>query len=551
MIDPVDGDRPGMARGSATDALREAGDRVSSVRRAERHAVLADLRRRALHERDPQALMDAAARGLRDALSVDLTGVHELDADGRSLLLRAGRGWQPDAVGRARIPVVEGSAGAAIVPGRLGAGIEAVARDTFSGSVLLRTHRVVGGVSVVIPGRASPFGMLGVYTATPRAFTEEDCGFLQEVAELVGAAATRERDQRAHACAERSHHVAAVGQMASVIAGELDGLLGVIAGSTRRASQAAAQRREPGPELESIARAAERAGDLVRELIVAGGREALPGDPTDLNELVRDELGILRTIAGESVVLIGELSDALWRMAPSRGELERMLEQLTRDARAAMPAGGVLAISTDNVALDDAAAAEQDGAPAGRFVRLTVADTGSERGARSARGLGDALVRTAARQFGGFARTHAEPERGRAVRLYLPAVAPGAPAAPPAAGHGETALVLLEQPAAAARTRGILSGNGYAVSPAGGADAATAALERGEPAAELLVIDAERAGDELVARLRADRPELALILVSALPASILPPARQGPRTAVLDAPFDTAALLRSARHVLG
>src|SRR3989454_10750834 len=85
--------------------------------------------------------------------------------------------------------------GSATVPLRA-AVIEDLAReDRFPRTGMLHEHGVVSGMSVMIPGRRTPYGVLGAHSAARRRFVPGDAEFLQAVANVVSAAVQR---QRAH-----------------------------------------------------------------------------------------------------------------------------------------------------------------------------------------------------------------------------------------------------------------------------------------------------------------------------------------------------------------
>ena len=67
----------------------------------------------------------------------------------------------------------------------------------FIGPPLLREHGVVSGMSVIIPGRDRPFGVLGAHTVKRRAFSKDDIHFLESVANVLSEAIERKRAEQA------------------------------------------------------------------------------------------------------------------------------------------------------------------------------------------------------------------------------------------------------------------------------------------------------------------------------------------------------------------
>ena len=162
--------------------------------RVRQQAAVAALGQRGLAGADFAAFLQGVVETVTETLGVECCKVMELRPDGKSFLLSAGIGWRDGLVGRATV-----NAGADSQSGFTLAAMEPVIVDVlqeetrFHGSSLLREHGVVSGVSVVIPGGKRPFGVLGVHTTSRRRFTQDDCHFLEAVANLVAAALARAR----------------------------------------------------------------------------------------------------------------------------------------------------------------------------------------------------------------------------------------------------------------------------------------------------------------------------------------------------------------------
>jgi PAS domain S-box-containing protein len=126
-------------------------------------------------------------------LNVDYCKILELAPDDTTLLLCAGVGWQEDLLGQATISTdPESHAGYTLIRTEPVTFDDLRTEQRFSGSPLLHQHGVISGMSCVITGQDDrPFGVLGVYTATLRTFTQDDVNFLQAVANVVSAALQR------------------------------------------------------------------------------------------------------------------------------------------------------------------------------------------------------------------------------------------------------------------------------------------------------------------------------------------------------------------------
>ncbi|HVM45432.1 MAG TPA: PAS domain S-box protein, partial [Candidatus Thermoplasmatota archaeon] len=170
---------------------RDITDRQTEERRlserARRQAAVADLGILALQGESLTRLFEEAVERLRDVLSVDYTKVLELEPDGRSLVLRAGRGWHAHVVpGESRVSAGSDSqAGHTLEVGTPVVVEDMRAEQRFRGPSLLVEHGVVSGMSAIIHGRSMPWGVLGVHVRSHRMFDEDDVDFLQSVANVL------------------------------------------------------------------------------------------------------------------------------------------------------------------------------------------------------------------------------------------------------------------------------------------------------------------------------------------------------------------------------
>ncbi|MDT7713241.1 MAG: hypothetical protein QOG46_1963 [Pseudonocardiales bacterium] len=172
---------------------REVGARrrveAENESRAHQQAVVASLGMQALRETDPQTVMDDAVSAVARTLQVDVAGVAEILPGTDDLLLRAGIGWKEGAVGRRTPTAGRGSLVAYTVAGGEPVTSDDMwADDRFAISPVLADHGLVSAVSVALPGRHGPFGVLGAFTIQARRFTDDDVRFMQAVATVISVA---------------------------------------------------------------------------------------------------------------------------------------------------------------------------------------------------------------------------------------------------------------------------------------------------------------------------------------------------------------------------
>lgn len=174
-------------------ADEETGRAEEDLRaQAHQQAIIAAFGQRALVGTDISTLMDEAVTLVAQTLGVECCKVLELLPDGNALQLRAGVGWKEGYVGRATVGAGRDSQAGYTLLSDEPVIVDDLRTETrFRGPPLLHDHGVVSGMSVIIRGKARPFGVLGAHTTEQRTFTKNDIHFLQAIANLLAAAIER------------------------------------------------------------------------------------------------------------------------------------------------------------------------------------------------------------------------------------------------------------------------------------------------------------------------------------------------------------------------
>lgn len=379
----------------------------------------------------------------------------------------------------------------------------------------------------------------------------------------------------------QSQKMEAVGQLTGGLAHDFNNLLTSISVGLELLELRIDQQRydDVGRYLEMAQASAARATALTQRLLAFSRRQTLAPTPVVVEVMVGGMLDIISRTLGPSIAISTDLAPAPWAVLVDVPQLENALLNLCINARDAMPAGGPLAIGTANVALADPAAAQLD-IPAGEYVRLSVADTGTGMDAAviekafepffttkpigQGTGLGLSMIYGFTRQSGGQVRIDSQPGQGTTVHLYLPrflgdaadASTPTPPdeagAAP--AGNVGTVLVVEDDDAIRALVTEVLSSSGYRVLQAPEGGRAIEILQSNE-GIDLLVTDVGLTGG-LNGRQVADagrqlRPALPVLFITGYAASAAVGAGQlEPGMQVLTKPFTAAELERRARALV-
>jgi PAS domain S-box-containing protein len=409
----------------------------------------------------------------------------------------------------------------------------------------------------------------------------------RDVTARLAAAAEREDEQlhyaRLQVQFERSQRLESVGQVAGGIAHDFNNILGVIniyaAHVTRelRASRGSTGDRQWASMLEHVGEietAAAHGARLTQQLLAFARRDVSKPVALDLNRTICGVEALLRQAIGAGVQLVTSLDERLHPIHADPGELEQVLINLAVNSRDAMPDGGTLTISTENVAVDAAYAAPRLALMPGVYVRLCVSDTGAgmlptvlrrafdpfftTKPAGDGTGLGLASVCGIIARSGGHAELESEPGIGTTFSALIPAgdTAP-APAASsehhPQTGGSEIVLLVEDKDAMRDAVRRILEDAGYRVIVAGSGTEALAAASSHPGPIDLLLTDVvmqEMRGDEVAEQLRVAHPSIRVLFMSGFAAPFLGQSVQVDEVDLIEKPFTAPALLARVRAAL-
>jgi len=339
---------------------------------------------------------------------------------------------------------------------------------------------------------------------------------------------------------QHSQRVESIGLLAGGIAHDFNNLLTVVFASLEsiREQDVPSAMREP---IEDIEAATERAADLTRQLLAFGRKQLLRSRRLDVNELVNDAERLLRRVIPERVEVIAELEDDLPAVVADMGQLTQVIVNLAVNARDAIVKEGTITLRTRRAEVGPERAARLGLSEPGEHVVIEVVDDGvgmapevaarafdpffTTKEAGKGTGLGLSTTLGIIEQTGGAVQIESELGAGTTIRLYLPPMAPTAPETaapstvpPPSDPEGGKTILLAEDDVLLRRILvRMLERTGYRVVAASdGAEALELAHAHDGPI-HLLITDAimpAMGGTELIQRMRAEQPDIPVLLVS-------------------------------------
>jgi PAS domain S-box-containing protein len=199
--------------------------------------------------------------------------------------------------------------------------------------------------------------------------------------------------------------------------------------------QRTAQAPETGDPWRNLEVLTRRAAELIEQLQDFSGQRILNTEPVDLRETVR-KLGFeLRQILGERITVTIAHPDRLPKVLADRAVLEKVLLQLSKNARDAMPDGGKLHFELRAESVSAPLAKARPGARSGQFVCLSIGDTGAGMDdsilkkifkpfftTKGSGGMGLAMAHGIVQQLQGWIEVESRVGEGSTFRIYFPAL---------------------------------------------------------------------------------------------------------------------------------
>jgi signal transduction histidine kinase len=554
------------------------------VRRTRLQALL-DLGREVSGIQPPASLLERIVTTCGRLLQTDSVGIRLVEGD--ELVVASALGGAHEVMAKPRLKIGESLSGMVAATGET-----LVLSDPVADPRLIAEHRAAmerlgyrALVAVPIKAGERIAGVLSVQTRRRLGFSQEDIEVVTAFAAQVGVALHNNRlyEELQHAYREltvtqdqllQSQKMEAIGRLAGGIAHDFNNLLTVIAGQTYMLRNQTAA----GPVREGVERievTAERAAELIRQLLAFSRKQVLQPGILRLNAIVDSMAPMLTRVIGEDVELSTRLEPRLRHVKADPTQLEQVIMNLAVNARDAMPRGGHLRLETANVALDTAYAAQHPDVTPGDYVMLAVTDTGVGMDAVTRRrlfepfyttkepgkgtGLGLSTVYGIVKQSGGHISVRSEPGQGATFEVYLPAVDEAADVQPvlpvdDVPGGAETILLVEDERDVRALVRQVLQERGYRVVEASSAREALQLAAGAALRIDLLLTDVimpQMTGRVLADLLTAERPAMPVLFISGYADSVFVEhgVLQAGR-AYLQKPFTPVQLARVVRSVL-
>lgn len=338
----------------------------------------------------------------------------------------------------------------------------------------------------------------------------------------------------------------AVGLLAGGVAHDYNNMLTVIIGYAELALRKVDPSQPLHGDLQEIVKAAKHSTDITRQLLAFARKQTIIPVILELNQSVESMLKMLRRLIGEDIDLAWLPDKKLCHVKMDPVQVNQILANLCVNARDAINGIGKVTIETGNTVFDESYCAQHVGYLVGEYVLLAVSDDGcgmdretveqifepffTSKGLGQGTGLGLSTVYGIVKQNNGFINVYSELEKGTTFRIYLPlyvdqSVAPQhEDASKIPQGHGETVLVVEDEPTIQMVSKILLEELGYLVLIAGTpGEAIELAVEHANEI-DLVITDVvmpQMNGRVLAERLLSMYPDMRILFMSGYTADVI------------------------------
>lgn len=329
-----------------------------------------------------------------------------------------------------------------------------------------------------------------------------------------------------------------IGTLAGGIAHDFNNILSPIIGYTEMTAETLPQDSTARSNLNEVLRAAYRARDLVRQILVFSRHGEQEQIPLNLQYIVKEVIKMLSATLPATIEIRHDIKRDCGIIRADPAQMHQILMNLCTNAYHAMPEkGGILEITLDNTEITPDDLAAYPGVSPGDYVRLSVSDTGhgmnqevmarifdpyfTTKDKGKGTGLGLSVVHGIVKHHYGHINVYSEPGKGTAFHIYLPMITEKLPKPKPAyglsaiPGGNERILLVDDETAIVEMEQQVLERLGYKVAGVSSATDALNVFRKDPKGFDLIITDTtmpEMTGVDLCREILKIRPDMPIIL---------------------------------------
>lgn len=378
--------------------------------------------------------------------------------------------------------------------------------------------------------------ILEVSASLMRAADDQPIGFRGIMRDVTLRIQTEKEKKRLESQVQHAQKMEAIGTLAGGIAHDFNNLLMGFQGNISLMKMDMAEDHPHHEFMNNMESYVKRGSELTRQILgfARGGKYQVK--TTNLNALINKNADMFSR-ARKEIKIHKKFQEDLYTVEVDRGQIEQVLLNLFVNAWQAMPGGGNLYVETENINLQSHDYDKPYAIESGRYVRITISDTGigmdkdtqerifepffTTKAFGRGTGLGLASAYGIIKNHNGIINVYSEKGHGTTFKIYLPAsdkLVIAEKLKPEAAqGGSETILLVDDEEMVADIGKDLLEKLGYTVLVAAGGTEAIKLFRRHGDQVDLVILDMimpDMSGGETFSRLRAIKPNAKILLSS-------------------------------------
>jgi PAS domain S-box-containing protein len=235
----------------------------------------------------------------------------------------------------------------------------------------------------------------------------------------------------------QAHKMESIGTLAGGIAHDFNNMLGIIVGNTELAMDDVPEWNPARNNLNEIRTASLRARDVVKQILAFSRLSLQEMKPVRISPIIKDSLKLLRSSIPTTIEIHQNISGEPDTVRGDPTQIHQILINLCTNAAHAMgEKGGVLAVSLKNIEIDEGSGIHHHDLSPGKYIRLTVSDTGhgiepkflerifdpyfTTKGVGEGSGMGLSVVHGIIKSYSGDISVSSEPGKGTTFQVFFP-----------------------------------------------------------------------------------------------------------------------------------
>ena len=311
---------------------------------------------------------------------------------------------------------------------------ELLSPETLDGILKIDQEVLSKGRPITCEERLIEAGSTRTFLSTKNPYRDSE----GQVTGVLGISVDITEHRRMEEQLRRAQRMDSMGAFSGTIAHDFSNLLTIIKSYSQHTQSEFKDNVAIQGNLQQIVKAANRAAELVRQMLAFSRQQKLQPRVISLNDILSQMYKMLQRLIGGDIEIVTYFADDLWAVKADPGQIEQVLLNLAANARDAMPSGGKLILETANVHLDEAYARSNVSVLPGDYAMFVITDNGVGMDAQTlshvfepffttkptgkGTGLGLATAYGIVKQSGGYISVDSQPGEGATFRIYLPRV---------------------------------------------------------------------------------------------------------------------------------